>query len=170
MIFKKTVLIFYRMAGYKKNLDYLKEHLNEGEEVSHSCFGTYETKILNADSVRSGILACTENRVIFFAVKLFGFDLESFPYSNISAIEFSKGFMGAKVNLTMSGNTAKLKWIQEGTPNDLVGFVRDRMGTNTSVGGADVISQIESLAKLNSQGILTDEEFSIKKAELLDRM
>jgi hypothetical protein len=160
------------MAGYKKNLDYLKEHLNEGEEVRHSCYGAYETKVLNTDSVREGVLACTENRVIFFGVKLFGFgfDLESFPYSNISAIEFSKGLMGAKINLTMSGNTAKLKWISKGNPNDLVGFVRDRMGANTSVGGGDVISQIESLAKLNSQGILTDEEFSIKKAELLDRM
>ena len=31
----------------------------------------------------------------------------------------------------------------------------------------DVAAQIESLAKLHAQGILTDEEFSAKKAQLL---
>lgn len=31
----------------------------------------------------------------------------------------------------------------------------------------DLVSQLESLAKLRDQGILTDEEFSAKKAQLL---
>jgi hypothetical protein len=31
----------------------------------------------------------------------------------------------------------------------------------------DLVSQLEALAKLRDQGILTDEEFSAKKAQLL---
>jgi len=34
----------------------------------------------------------------------------------------------------------------------------------------DVVEQIEKLASLHAAGILTDEEFAVKKAQLLDRL
>jgi hypothetical protein len=37
-------------------------------------------------------------------------------------------------------------------------------------GGGDPLAMIERLAALRSQGILTDEEFAAKKAELLARL
>jgi Short C-terminal domain len=37
-------------------------------------------------------------------------------------------------------------------------------------GGADIPAQIEQLARLRDQGLLTAEEFERKKADLLERM
>jgi hypothetical protein len=37
-------------------------------------------------------------------------------------------------------------------------------------GGVDIAAQIDKLADLHARGVLTDEEFASKKADLLDRM
>lgn len=42
--------------------------------------------------------------------------------------------------------------------------------TNTSSDGNDVFAQLEKLQKLKEAGILTDEEFNLKKQELLNKM
>lgn len=53
-------------------------------------FGVYETKSLGSDTVKNGILLATNKRLFFYGKRTFGFDSESFPYSNISSIEFGK--------------------------------------------------------------------------------
>ena len=57
--------------------------------------GAYETKIMGRDSVRNGIFVATNKRLVFFAKKLTGFDLEIFPYKNISSIEMRQEPNGA---------------------------------------------------------------------------
>ena len=42
--------------------------------------------------------------------------------------------------------------------------------TDTSSDGNDVFAQLEKLQKLKEAGILTDEEFNLKKQELLNKM
>lgn len=64
-------------------------HLEAGEEILAAVVGSYETKRMGQDSVRAGALIATDRRVVFFAKKLGGFDLESFPYGSISSIEHS---------------------------------------------------------------------------------
>ena len=163
------------MAGYNSNLKAVASHLDEGESNLASCFGAYETKIMGQDSVRNGVFLATEKRVVFFAKKLVGYDLESFPLSKVSAIEMSKGLMGKSIALKMSGNDAKIKWINKGDPEALVNFVREHMGEQSAAPVAappahDIPSQIQKLAGLRDAGILTEEEFTTKKAELLAKM
>lgn len=43
-------------------------------------------------------------------------------------------------------------------------------GSSTTFQGNDITTQIQKLSDLKDKGILTDEEFSIKKAELLSRI
>ncbi|RKJ01991.1 SHOCT domain-containing protein [bacterium D16-54] len=55
------------------------------------------------------------------------------------------------------------------------GIMKQFKGTENShsanaSGGDDVLSQIEKLAKLKEQGILTEEEFANKKAALLEQL
>ena len=71
----------------------------------------YETKIMGSDSVRKGILAATDRRMVFFAKKVGGYDLESFPYGNISSLEQGKNMMGGLLKFFASGNTVSMKWI-----------------------------------------------------------
>ena len=63
-----------------KLLGKAEEHLDSDEEVIKAVVGTYETKIMGNDSVRKGLLAATNHRLIFYAKKRGGSDLESFPY------------------------------------------------------------------------------------------
>jgi len=163
------------MAGYNKNLNAVVEHLDEGETIIESCFGAYETKILGQDSVRNGIFLVTEKRCVFFGKKWTGYDMESFPLSSVSAMEISKGLMGKAITMKMSGNTANMKWINEGNPEGVVNYVRENMGEKTVASAPDptaddIPTQIQKLASLKDAGILTEEEFTNKKAELLAKM
>ena len=67
------------MAKRDKLLAGAAEHLDAGESVEAAVLGTYETEIAGSDSVRSGILIATDRRLVFFAKKVTGYELESFP-------------------------------------------------------------------------------------------
>jgi hypothetical protein len=161
------------MASDKKNLEAIKEHLDEGETVVHCCSGLFKTSMLGKDSKNNGIFAATQSRAILFGKKMFGYDMESFPMSKISAIEMSKGIFGKKINLRMSGNTAEMSMISQGDPDGFVAYVRENMGEKAAPAAApadDIPAQIQKLAALKGLGILTEDEFAAKKAELLAKM
>lgn len=54
-------------------------------------------------------MLATDQRVVFYAKKLGGYDLESFSYGNISSFEQSKTMMGYQVSFFASGNKVRLK-------------------------------------------------------------
>jgi hypothetical protein len=100
------------------------EHLDSDEEVVKAVVGTYETKIMGNDSVRKGLLAATNHRLIFYAKKMGGYDFESFPYENISSIEMGKQMiMGHHVKFFALGNEVKMKWIED--KDSVADFVAD---------------------------------------------
>lgn len=166
------------MANYEKSLTLVKEHLNSGETIQSSVFGANEGKLMGNDITRNGIFVATETRIVFFAKKLFGYDLESFPFKNISSIEKSKGMMGHTLTIHTSGNDAKMKWINKGDVNHFTHFVNSKLEnpsiTNNNNSAQqfsdDIPSQIKKLSELRDSGILTEEEFSNKKNELLSKM
>ncbi|MBU1143669.1 MAG: PH domain-containing protein [Firmicutes bacterium] len=159
------------MASIEKLIKLAKEHLDENEEIKHSIRGAYETKVLGSNTVRQGILLATNKRIVFFAKKLTGFDLEIFPYSKISSIEFSKGLMGHTISFFASNNKVKMKWIKGGGVKEFVESVRlsienpkESSNTNTQ---DETAQQIQQLHDLKEKGILTDDEFQQKKKQLL---
>ncbi len=163
------------MANIKKLIELAREHLEINEEVKCVIFGTYETKILGNESVRAGVFLATNKRLIFFAKKMFGFDLEIFPYSNISSIEINKGMMGHSISFFTSGNKVKMKWITEENKGDVqkfVEYVKENMNKNTSGENSslDIVDQIKKLAELKEQGILSEGEFQTQKTKLLSKI
>jgi hypothetical protein len=64
------------MATYSKNLKKVKEHLDFSEKIIFSCYGAFKTKVMGSDSQRNGVFIATENRIVFFANKLIGYQLE----------------------------------------------------------------------------------------------
>ncbi|MGF9964528.1 PH domain-containing protein [Bacillus rhizoplanae] len=162
------------MAKIDKLLSSAKEHLEPNEQVLAVILGAYETKLMKNDTVRNGIFIATEKRAVFYAKKMFGYDMEVFPYTNISSIEVSKGFMGHSINLFASGNKVKMKWINDGDIAKFIEIVKERIQKKdaslqvaATVNNHDVADQIAKLASLKDQGILTEEEFSAKKKQLL---
>lgn len=127
------------------------------------------------DSVRTGVFLATNKRLVFYAKKLTGYDLEVFPYSTISSIEMGKNLMGHKVKFFASGNKASMKWIKEGDVQKFIEEVKGRIGKKEAVQGVmptsdDIPAQIKKLADLKEQGILSEREFETKKKELLAKM
>lgn len=117
------------MANLEKNLAEVQGHLEPGEKVMASVLGTYETKRMGVDMVKNGVLVATDKRLLFYSKKLTGYDMETFPYSNISSFESGKNFMGHTITLFASGNSAQVKWIKDvDSFNAVVNYVKPRIG------------------------------------------
>ncbi|MEI2819287.1 MAG: PH domain-containing protein [Marmoricola sp.] len=176
------------MAKIDVLLDHAKAHLDPGEQVLATVLGTYETKILGSDSVRTGVLIATPGRLLFYAKKLGGYDLESFAYDKIASFEQSKSLMGHSVSFYASGNKVQMKWINDLAAMQIfVETVKSKLdsaahpaipGTNVPQPMAaapasteeDILGKIRQLGELHKADILSDEEFTTKKAELLARL
>lgn len=161
------------MAKIDRLTEKAKEYLNPNEEIVAIVMGAYETEILGSNSVRTGILVATNKRLVFYAKKLMGYELEDFPLSNISSIESGKNMMGHNISFFASGNKVKMKWINDGEINKFVEYVRSKIGKESSSNDSkeeSILDQIEKLSKLKDQGILTENEFQVKKTDLLSRM
>jgi hypothetical protein len=166
------------MAKLEKLLGKAEEHLDEGEEVLAAIKGTYETKKMGNDWTRAGILAATNHRVVFYAKKMGGYDLEVFPYKTISSIEMGKGMMGQHVKFFASGNETYLKWIDRNSDVPaFVAVVKSQMTAAHETPAApvagdapDAADQLRKLSQLRDEGLVTDEEYETKKADLLARM
>jgi hypothetical protein len=102
-----------------------QEHLDENEEVIATVMGTYETTTLGEKAVRNGIFLATNKRIVFYGKRTFGYDLETFPYSNISSIEVSKNLLGHKITFYASGNKVSMKWIQHGDIDAFLKYTRN---------------------------------------------
>ncbi|RKQ32696.1 PH domain-containing protein [Oceanobacillus halophilus] len=157
-----------------KLMEQAKEHLDSDEEILYSVLGAYETEILGSDSVRNGTFLATDKRLFFYAKKLGGYDSESFPYSNISSFEASKGLMGHKISFYASGNKVSMKWINDGDVDEFITHLRSASGKKETNNIApteikSTVTELKELAELKEQGILTDEEFKKEKEKILNR-
>jgi len=172
-----------KMGKADKLLEQAAPHLEQGEEVRAAVMGAYETKVMGSDSVKNGVLIATDRRVVFYAKKLGGFELESFPFGNISSFEHGKSMMGHHIAFHASGNAVQVKWLQPAT--DFAAFIdvvkeamnfKHRTGEsmNTAPTGSapalDVIELLKQLGGLRDAGVITPDDFEIKKAELLARL
>lgn len=157
------------MAKLEKLVEQARPHLEAGEQIEGVVQGAYDTKIGGKATVRSGILMATDRRLVFFAKKLVGYDLESFPYASISSFEASKGLSGHSFRFAASGNDVRLKWINAGQVDQFVGLVRSRAGQRPSAAPtqADPMDQLRKLAELRDAGIVSPAEFEAKKSQLL---
>ncbi|WP_049394605.1 PH domain-containing protein [Staphylococcus haemolyticus] len=170
------------MANKKKNLELIKNSfLHENEEIAHAIFGAYETKSLGNDTVKNGVLAATEERIIFCAKRLSGYDSEIFHYNKISTFELSKKIMGNIVTFYSSGNKVSIKWINDDELDDFIEYVNRKIdgkekGTqnvlesehNTSNDDLESFKKIKMLKELLDIGAITQDEFETKKKQLLN--
>jgi hypothetical protein len=165
------------VAKLEKLLDQMQEHLDEGEEILATVLGTYTS----GDWLRKGILAATDHRLVFFGKKLGGYELEVFPYSQISSIEASKGMTtGSQIKFFASGNAVSLRAIlKKYDAPAFVQTVKTQMVASKAPhpgpapppdSSTDAADQIRKLAALRDDGLLTDEEYESKRADLLARI
>lgn len=156
------------MAKPEKLVKFAEEHLN-GEEVKYWVFGAFKSEILGKSTLRNGLFIVTDRQVFFYCKKTFGYETESFPFSNISSIETGKGAMGHKLNIIVSGNKAEMSMINTGQYKEFVEYVQSKIG-KTSAPAATTVDASEELRKykaLVDDGIISEEDFAEKKKQLL---
>lgn len=161
------------MANIEKLKLKASAHLEEGEQILAAVSGTYETKMFGQDTIKTGVFLATDRRLVMYAPRFTGYDMEVFPYDNISSIESGKGLMGSHIAFFTSGNKVKMKWIQSPDFATFVELVKGRIGKRTPVtqeASLDIPDQIRKLSELKDSGILTEEEFTAKKTELLGKI
>jgi hypothetical protein len=165
------------MANQSKIIQLVSEHLQNGEDILLKddkpiiIEGQYETKILGSDSIRTGFLIATKQRIIFYAKKITGYEIESFPYPTISSFEGGKNLMGNHIKIVASGNTAYIKWIKDKAGFQiLLDAVHNEMHkskTSTPVTSNSVADEIIKLSTLFENKLISAEEFQTLKQKII---
>lgn len=167
----KAQLAELGIKGIKANQEGFKalsEVLRDNERVEAAVAGTYEGLY--------GAAVATDQRVVFIGRKpgLLGKKLrtEDFLYSAISSVQIKQGTIFGSIEVYASGNKAEIDKVANPEAMKFAEHVKHRMtiaktSVTTSIIATDVATQLEKLATLHAQGILTDEEFQTQKQKLL---
>lgn len=150
----------------RKEINELPQILAESETIDNIAQGTYNNG--------QGILVSTNRRLVFVDKGLlYGLKVEDFPLDKITSIQYETGLLLGEIKIHTSGNIAKIDNVEKATARAFAEFVRNKLSqpkeTTTVVNiQLNVLDQLEKLAKLKEQGILTQEEFDTHKKKLLD--
>lgn len=123
----------------------------------------------------TGILVSTNRRLLFVDKGLiYGLKVEDFPLDKISSIQYETGLMFGKIKIYTSGNMAEIKNVNKSYTRLFAEFVRDKL-SKTNIAEINspqpsMLDQLEKLAKLRDNGIITIEEFGEQKKKILDRL
>lgn len=144
--------------------------LTPTEHVVALAIGTYNKTM--------GALVLTTERLVFFDQSFKTQRIEEFSLDAIQSLGVSKKMTGEAINIAISGRDAEITGIFHGEGESLVAAyreVRDAWRAPAAplphaVPEESITDQLRKLGELHQAGILTDDEFTAKKADLLDRM
>lgn len=127
----------------------------------------------------NGVLVATNRRLVFVHKGLlFGLKVEDFPYDKISSIQYDTGILFGKLTIFTSGNKAIIDQVLKSKVRVFGDWVRARISSPQQnaikqpiqpQATTDIVTQLEKLAKLKEQGILSEEEFAVQKKIILDQ-
>jgi PH (Pleckstrin Homology) domain-containing protein/putative oligomerization/nucleic acid binding protein len=157
----------------RKEIKALPDILWEDERVEQLIQGTYENG--------TGVLVATNKRLMFVDKGIAKLRVEDFPYDKISSIQYKTGMMMGTITIFASGNKAEIKNVVKERCKNFADYIRARSTAisehaSTSAAGStaqpaptadDVVTQLERLARLREQGVLTDAEFEAQKQKIL---
>ena len=163
-----------RARMVRRELRKLPSILGEGEQALNLARGEYDGK--------EGLLAVTDRRVIFLEEGMIRHRLEDFPYDKISSVQTKTGMRSGELTILVSGNKATVKDVHPKQRAPEIGdYVRQKIASGSKPAAAapqaapsapteSPMDQLKKLAELRDAGVVSEEEFEAKKAELLSRM
>ncbi|MNJ84805.1 hypothetical protein D3C87_22650 [compost metagenome] len=152
----------------RREINELPSILAPTEIIDNIVQGTYNNG--------EGILVSTNRRLLFVDKgMLFGLKVEDFPLDKISSIQYETGLLLGSIKIHTSGNLAKIENIEKASSRSFAEFVRDKLSQpkdtpTTVVSEPNVLDQLEKLAKLKENGILSEDEFAEQKKKLLEKL
>jgi len=127
----------------------------------------------------NGILVATNRRLIFIDKSLLRLKVTDFPLDKVGSIQCDTQMFGAMIKIQNSGNnSAKITQVKEDMARKFCQTVNDKIAESKEqkpiivnhTSQSSVLDEIEKLAKLKNDGILTEEEFAAKKQKMLENI
>lgn len=147
----------------------LSRYVHIDERVIELAQGTYGN--------RQGMLVLTTQRLFFFDKSLLSAKVEEFKFEAVGSLGFGKSLTGEVINISIGGRAAEIRQVAHGRGETFVQAYRGiRAGYEGGFGQPvtrptdDLTEQIRKLAELRDSGILSEDEFTAKKLDLLNRM
>ena len=135
-----------------------------------------------AKGKNGALLVATDRRVIMTRKSWTGRrQTGSFGYQQIASVERMKNMWGAFIVINAAGvpgaqltNTFPISLFGAGDTGQAVAVIQSHLyaptAPSTQAGPANIPEQIAALAQLRDTGVLTPNEFEVKKADLLRRL
>ncbi|PZF80424.1 SHOCT domain-containing protein [Jiangella anatolica] len=153
-------------AGGGRELRRLEWVLHDGETVERLATGIHGRGV--------GLLALTDRRLLFLRRGRLSQTLEDFPIARITTVQWHVSVLSGTITVFATGVKADITNVHKDDGRELTERLRERIATTSAAeaeaAGAVIIEQIRRLGELHADGVLTDEEFAEKKAELLRRL
>ncbi|GGZ53145.1 PH domain-containing protein [Streptomyces rubiginosohelvolus] len=153
--------------GSKREIQRLPEVLWEGETVEMLATGIY--------GKGNGLLAMTSMRLIFLKHGVLSQQVEDFPFSKISSVQWSGGMLSGSLSVFTSGNKAEIKSIPKADGKALADKLRSHIATGAAPAPApavgaqqDVGSRLATLDQLRAAGAITDAEYQDRRTQILN--
>lgn len=158
-----------------------EKHLKPGEQIQATCegyIGDLMGKGKNAQ--HNGSLVVTRERVVFYRKGFFGEIIESIPLKSITSIE-RRSMLGIRtVALHTSHDALTFKTVSEIDEHLVLQAIEEGRASGASASGnvpttapaaaSTPVQVLKQLGELRDAGLLTQQEFEAKKAELLQRI
>jgi hypothetical protein len=166
--------------GGRRELKKLDEYLWHDETVSRIATGSLGGK--------RGLLVFTDRRLIFLFHGLMSQQNEDFPLDSVTSISVKAGLANATITVYSGGAKHEISNVWKDDAKAITDEIRNHIATRgreqrpagPSTGAPpdavapqpqpDVLVQLKQLGELRDAGVLTNEEFEAKKAELLTRL
>lgn len=158
-----------------KHVDaFTKEHLMPGETI------TDWVEALRHGDTLQGRLIATSARLIYFRKGMLSEKLEAWNLQKITSVESQSGFIVTKLKFYTSGDKIELgiygeKRMAKQFVSNLQRAVNSADAAVPSANSSsqvteDFASTLSKLAQLKEKGLITDEEYAAKKAEVLAKI
>ncbi|MFF1416557.1 PH domain-containing protein [Streptomyces sp. NPDC058280] len=158
--------------GAGREINHLPEVLWDGEQVEMLATGVY--------GKGNGLLAMTNLRLIFFKHGITGQQVEDFPYSKISSVQWAGGMLGGTLIVFASGNKAEIKQVPKAAGKGFADKLRMHIATGSVPGSPaappapavpqqqDVAGRLATLDQLRGVGAITDAEYQDRRTAIIN--
>lgn len=159
--------------GAKREIQKLPEVLWEGETVEMLATGVY--------GKGNGLVAMTNQRLVFLKHGIMSQQVEDFPYNRISSVQWSGGMLMGTIIVFASNNKAEIKQVPKDQGKALADALRARLAGSVPSApappaapapsaGRDIASRLATLDQLRATGAITDEEYRDRRTKILDSL
>ncbi|KAF0413717.1 hypothetical protein GBO77_07240 [Pediococcus acidilactici] len=156
--------------GTKKEIKALPEILNDDEVIQYATSG-----FVDGNTV---LIVLTQKRILFIDKGLlYGIKSTEIPLDMVNGVSYSKGLLLGKISITNGAITTLIEQVNKDTAPIMVSKIKDSAerykasllsNSNTTaeptLDGPDKIRKYKSLL---DDGIITQEEFDMKKKQIL---